>query len=52
MRGSIVYIDTLKAKTAVQNSEFRRDETAESRMAGRYTHRNCDLEKYQCSVHL
>ena len=31
-------LDILKAKTAVQNSEFRRGETAEGRMAGRYTH--------------
>ena len=34
-----VHIDILKAKT-VQNSEFRWVETAESRMARRYTHQN------------
>jgi len=34
-------MDILKAKTTVQNTEFRRGETAEGRMAGRYTHGNC-----------
>ena len=40
------HIDILKAKSAVQNSDFRWDETAESRMARRYTHTPVLFMKY------